>query len=179
MKAKANSARESVRPGRFPPNSYTIDPHVNTLLENSHVRCSCVSREDFDVSSLWPTSCEKMSAYRHRNGNNLLQIILSTPRSSVHSKKSGHLSNSSQKSGGNRQSLPQPKQRSSEFQHFLTPSEHIDWYREAHSSCLTLGYFPHFSKTFHPSMSIAQAVTIGTDKYAQYLNIVASCGVPN
>ncbi|XP_065892532.1 uncharacterized protein [Dysidea avara] len=161
MKAKAIS----VRPGRFPPDSYTIDPHINTLLENSHVRCSCVSREDFDASSLWPTSCEKMSAYHHRNGNNLLQIILSTPRSSVVSKKSGNISNSNQKSGGNRQSLPQPKRRSSEFQHFLTTSEHIDWYREAHSSCLTLGCFPHFAKTFHPSMSIAQAVTIGTDNY--------------
>ena len=180
MKTKGASTRVD----RFPPVACPVDPKINALLEVSRVHCSCVSNEDFDNSSLisnWTPSSEDMRACRHKNADSLVQVILatrSTPRSSLLPKKTGpagpapptgHTATAvppvAQKLG-NRQTVARRKQKPSEFQHFMTAAEHIGWYRESYTSCPTLGQFPHFSRTFHPSLSIAQEnYTISIDKY--------------
>ena len=177
MKTKGASTRVD----RFPPATCPVDPKINALLEASRVHCSCVSNEEFDNSCLisnWTPSSEEMRACRHKNADNLVQVVLATrgtPRSSVMPKKTagsapptGHSPATvppAQKLS-NQHTVTRQKQKPSEFQHFMTAAEHISWYRESYTSCPTLGQFPHFSRTFHPSLSIAQANnTISIDKY--------------
>lgn len=177
MKTKGASTRAD----RFPPATCPIDPKINALLEASRVHCSCVSNEDFDNSCLisnWTPSSEDMRACRHKNADNLVQVVLATrgtPRSSVLPKKTASSAPPTSHSAAtappaqkmsNRHTVARRKEKPSEFQHFMTTAEHIGWYRESYTSCPTLGQFPHFSRTFHPSLSIAQENnTISIDKY--------------
>lgn len=189
MKTKGASTRVD----RFPPATCPVDSKINALLEASRVRCSCVSNGDFDNSCLissWTPSSEEMKACRHKNADHLVQAVLATrgtPRSSQGlPKKTGSAStaghtttsqavNPATQKLNSRQTVARRKQKPSEFQHFMTAAEHIGWYRESYTSCPTLGQFPHFSKTFHPSLSIAQANnTISIDKYVCDSNSVQS-----
>lgn len=177
MKTKGASTRVD----RFPRATCPIDPKINALLEVSRVRCSCVSNGDCDSSctvSSWAVSSEEMKASHHKNTNNLVQVVLAsrgTSRLAGLPKKTGSAPPTSHSTGhqpvpstqklSGRQAAARRKQKPSEFQHFMTAAEHIGWYRESYTSCPTLGQIPHFSKTFHPSLSIAQANTISIDKY--------------
>jgi len=169
MKTKGASPRVD----RFPPSTCPIDPKINALLEASRVHCSCVSTGDFDSSSLissWTPSNNEMRACHHKNAGNLLQVILATgnpSRSSVLSKKTAPATPTATPAQklSSRQTVTRRKQKPAEFQHFMTVAEHIGWYRESFTSCPTLGQFPHFSKTFHPSLSIAQANIVSIEKY--------------
>ena len=169
----------STRTDRFPPATILVDPKINALLEASRVRCSCVSNGDFDNSfliSCWNPSSEEMRVCQHKNADNLVQAVLTcrnTPRSSGLPKKTNSASTIGQAMSvtpaqklSNRQTATRQKQKPSEFQHFMTAADHIGWYRESYTSCPTMGQFPHFSRTFHPSLSIAQENNIvSIDKY--------------
>ena len=180
MKTKGASTRVD----RFPPATCPVDPKINALLEVSRVRCSCVSNGDFDSScpiTSWAVSSEEIKACHHKNRHrdNLVQVVLASRGSSRLAglpKKTGsapptshgthhHQSVPPAQKLGSRQAAARKKQKPSEFQHFMTAAEHIGWYRESYTSCPTLGQIPHFSRTFHPSLSIAQANTISIDKY--------------
>lgn len=182
MKTKGASTRVD----RFPPATCPVDPKINALLEVSRVRCSCVSSGGFDSTCLissWTPSSEEMTARHHKNADKLLQVVLasrSTPRPPVLPKKASSAPPTGQSTGvppsshkfSSRQTVARQKQKSSEFQHFMTPTEHIDWYRESYTSCPTLGHFPHFAKTFHPSLSIAQTNnTVSMDKYVNVQSV--------
>ena len=181
MKTKGASSRVD----RFPPATCPVDPKINALLDASRVHCSCVSNGDFDNSCLissWTPSSEEMKAFHHKNSDSLIQVVLATrgtPKSSVLPKKTGSAPPTSQTAAippthklSSRQAVTRRKEKPSEFQHFMTAAEHIGWYRESYTSCPTLGQFPHFSRTFHPSLSIAQENnTITIDKYVCNYNV--------
>ena len=164
------------RTNRFPAATSLVDPKINTLLQASCVRCSCVSNGDLDNSCLissWTPCSEEMRACQHRNADNLVQAILTSRGTPGLPKKTNSASPIGQTMSvqpaqklNNRQTVTQQKQKPSEFQHFMTGAEHIGWYRETYTSCPTLGQFPHFSRTFHPSLSVAQENNIVCiDKY--------------
>lgn len=184
MKTKGATTRVD----RFPPATCPVNPKINALLEVSRVHCSCVSNGDFDSScpmSSWTVSSEEMKACHHKNRNNLVQVVLASRGSSRLAglpKKTGSAPPTTSHAGthhhhhhqpvpptqklSSRQAPARRKQNPPEFQHFMTAAEHIGWYRGSYTSCPTLpGQIPHFSKTFNPSLSIAQANTISIDKY--------------
>ena len=175
---KNKGASTSVRADRLTPDTCHIDPKLNALLAASRVRCSCVSCRGLDNSCMisnWIPNTEETRSCQHKKADNLVQAALAarvTPRSSALPKIANSApptctgqATSAQKSN-NRQIVARKKKRPSEFQHFMSAAEHISWYRESFTSCPALSQFPHFPRTFHPSMSIAQENnTFGLDKY--------------
>ena len=176
---KAKGASTSIRTDRITPDIFPIDPKINALLATSHVCCSCVSNRDLNnpcMISKWIPSSEEIRSCQHKKADNFLQVELTTslrviPRSSALPKIANSApptgqATSAQKSC-NRQTVARKKQKPSEFQHFMTAAEHISWYRESYTSCPALSQFPHFPRTFNPSLSVAQENnTVGIDKYA-------------